>query len=120
MEYFPSHTLADELQGDIPLDIKRGIKIIFDVCRGISVAHQLNIVHRDLKPLNILINDQSISRFAHFEIRFRELTQIGQKGSTPTPGNFQNRSFHNNFVALRSVAWKVFSGLLPADFRAIF
>lgn len=31
MEYFPSHTLADELQGETPLNIKRGIKIIFDV-----------------------------------------------------------------------------------------
>ena len=39
----------------------------------------------DTKPVDfqrLLVN----SRFAHFEIRFRELTQIGQKGSTPTPG----------------------------------
>jgi hypothetical protein len=75
---------------------------------------------RSLNGSDVQFEKLRHSRFAHFEIRFRELTQIGQKGSTPTPGNFQNRSFHNNFVALHSVARNVFSGLLPADFRTIF
>ncbi len=53
-----------------------------------------------------IFREYSRLRFAHFERKFRALPQIGQKGSTSTPGESQNRSFHNNFVVLPSVAWK--------------
>jgi len=63
MEYFPSHTLASE---SLPLLIPRGLRIISDICKGMSVAHQANIVHRDLKPQNILINEHDLVKIVDF------------------------------------------------------
>jgi HEAT repeat protein len=124
MEYFPSHTLADELQGDTPLNIKRGIKIIFDVCRGISVAHQLNIVHRDLKPLNILINDQNMVKVVDFGVAAvtnhagTRLTRVGTLLGTPAyvaPEQVRSRSIdaRTDIYSLGVVMYEVFTGRPP-------
>jgi eukaryotic-like serine/threonine-protein kinase len=66
MEYFPSHSLSEEVRGRQPLPLQRGLQIILDVCRGMSVAHQAKVVHRDLKPPNILINDEGIVKIVDF------------------------------------------------------
>ncbi len=124
MEYFPSHTLADELQGEMPLNIKRGIKIIFDVCRGISVAHQLNIVHRDLKPLNILINDQSMVKVVDFGVAAvtnnagTRLTRVGTLLGTPAyvaPEQVRSRTIdaRTDIYSLGVVMYEVFTGRPP-------
>ncbi|ETW93407.1 MAG: hypothetical protein ETSY1_39400 [Candidatus Entotheonella factor] len=124
MEYFPSHTLADELQGERPINIKRGIKIIFDVCRGISVAHQLNIVHRDLKPLNILINDQSMVKVVDFGVAAvtnnsgTRLTRVGTLLGTPAyvaPEQVRSRAIdaRTDIYSLGVVMYEVFTGRPP-------
>jgi serine/threonine-protein kinase len=124
MEYFPSHTLADELQGDVPLNIKRGIKIIFDVCRGISVAHQLKIVHRDLKPLNILINDQSMVKVVDFGVAAvtnhagTRLTRVGTLLGTPAyvaPEQVRSRNIdaRTDIYSLGVVMYEAFTGSPP-------
>ncbi|ETX03748.1 MAG: hypothetical protein ETSY2_32680, partial [Candidatus Entotheonella gemina] len=124
MEYFPSHTLADELQGEKPINIKRGIKIIFDVCRGISVAHQLNIVHRDLKPLNILIDDQSMVKVVDFGVAAvtnhsgTRLTRVGTLLGTPAyvaPEQVRSRAIdaRTDIYSLGVVMYEVFTGRPP-------
>ncbi|PON17038.1 hypothetical protein C2W62_15340 [Candidatus Entotheonella serta] len=124
MEYFPSHTLADELQGEVPLNIKRGIKIIFDVCRGIGVAHQLNIVHRDLKPLNILIDDQSMVKVVDFGVAAvtnnagTRLTRVGTLLGTPAyvaPEQVCSRAIdaRTDIYSLGVVMYEVFTGRPP-------
>lgn len=124
MEYFPSHTLADELQGEVPLNTKRGIKIIFDVCRGISVAHQLNIVHRDLKPLNILIDDQSMVKVVDFGVAAAtnnagtRLTRVGTLLGTPAyvaPEQVRSRAIdaRTDIYSLGVVMYEVFTGRTP-------
>lgn len=66
MEYFHSHTLASDLKRGVPIAHERGLKIIQDVCCGMSVAHHANIVHRDLKPQNILLDDQDLVKIVDF------------------------------------------------------
>ena len=126
MEYFPSHTLADEIQGETPLDVQRGIKIIYDVCRGISVAHQLNIVHRDLKPLNILINDESMVKVVDFGVAAvtnhagTRLTRVGTLLGTPAyvaPEQVRSRNIdaRTDIYSLGVVMYEVFTGKTPYD-----
>ncbi len=57
MEYFPSHSLADELARKESLGFDRIVDIAVAVARGMAAAEQVGVVHRDLKPANILIND---------------------------------------------------------------
>ena len=68
MEYFPSHTLAAELSGDRPMPTEQAVRYGIDICRGMSVAHQMGIVHRDLKPANLLINDDRLLKIVDFGV----------------------------------------------------
>jgi len=124
MEYFTSHTLADEVQNETPLNIKRGIKIIFDVCRGISAAHQVDIVHRDLKPLNILINDQGLVKVVDFGVAAvtnqigTRLTRVGTLLGTPAyvaPEQVRSRMIdaRTDIYSLGVVMYEVFTGTPP-------
>jgi serine/threonine-protein kinase len=124
MEYFPSHTLADELEGGNPLQIKRGLKIIWDVCRGIGAAHQVNIVHRDLKPLNILINDQGVVKVVDFGVAAvtshmgTRLTRAGTLLGTPAyvaPEQVRSRAIdaRTDIYSLGVVMYESFTGRPP-------
>jgi serine/threonine-protein kinase len=124
MEYFPSHTLADELCDGTPLNIKRGLKIIWDVCRGIGAAHQVNIVHRDVKPLNILINDQNVVKVVDFGVSAvtsqigTRLTRAGTLLGTPTyvaPEQVRSRTIdaRTDIYSLGVVMYECFTGRPP-------
>jgi eukaryotic-like serine/threonine-protein kinase len=124
MEYFPSHTLADELRHGTPLNIKRGLKIIWDVCRGIGAAHQVNIVHRDVKPLNILLNDQNVVKVVDFGVAAvtsqmgTRLTRAGTLLGTPTyvaPEQVRSRAIdaRTDIYSLGVVMYECFTGRPP-------
>ncbi len=68
MEYFPSHTLAAEISAGQPIPIEQSVRYGIDICRGMSVAHQMGVVHRDLKPANILINDERLLKIVDFGV----------------------------------------------------
>jgi serine/threonine-protein kinase len=124
MEYFPSHTLADELDKGGALNVKRGLKIIWDVCRGIGAAHNVNIVHRDLKPLNILINDQDLVKVVDFGVAAvtsqmgTRLTRVGTLLGTPAyiaPEQVRSRTIdaRTDIYSLGVVMYEVFTGRQP-------
>ncbi len=66
MEYFPSHSLADEMAGNKILDMDRIVMIALQVCDGMSAAQKAHVIHRDLKPANVLINDQDNVKIVDF------------------------------------------------------
>ena len=122
MEYFPSHTLADELQHG-PLGIKRGLKIIWDICRGMSAAHRVGVVHRDLKPPNILINDDGLVKVVDFGLAAishsdARLTKTGIVLGTPTymaPEQVRARAIdtRTDIYSLGVIMYEVFTGRPP-------
>ncbi len=124
MEYFPGRTLDDEIIGSTPLSAKRGLKIMWAVCRGISAAHQANIVHRDLKPLNILINDQDMVKVVYFGVATlssrmeTRLTKVGTLLGTPAyiaPEQVRSRNIdvRTDIYSLGVVMYEVFTGKQP-------
>ena len=68
MEYFPSHTLSQEIVDDKPMELQRAIRFGIDLCTGMQVAHQAGVVHRDLKPANVLINDDGLLKIVDFGV----------------------------------------------------
>ncbi len=92
MEYFPSHSLADELRKNKgeTFDIQRAINLVCSICRGMAPAQLVNVVHRDLKPANILINDDDLVKIVDFGLAAAarkadsRLTKSGILVGTPT------------------------------------
>ncbi|MGE3535967.1 MAG: serine/threonine protein kinase [Candidatus Tectimicrobiota bacterium] len=55
LEHFPSHALSEELKHG-PLTVTRGLRISWDLCRGLNAIHQAGLVQRALTPEHILLN----------------------------------------------------------------
>jgi serine/threonine-protein kinase len=124
MEYFPSHNLDDELRQGTPLNLRRGLKIVWDICRGIGAAHQANVVHRDLKPPNILINDSGVVKIVDFGVAAvasdmtTRLTRVGTVLGTPSymaPEQVRCRAVdtRTDIYSLGVIMYEVFTGKKP-------
>jgi serine/threonine-protein kinase len=121
MEYFPSHTLSSEA---LPLPIPRGLNIIADICKGMSVAHQADIVHRDLKPHNILINEHDLVKIVDFGLAAgvsptdSRLTQRSARMGTPVymaPEQVRGGSVdpRTDIYSLGIIMYELFTGKTP-------
>jgi serine/threonine-protein kinase len=53
MEYAKGTSLADELNGPVP--VPRMIALLTQILRGLDHAHGVGLVHRDLKPDNVIL-----------------------------------------------------------------
>ncbi len=57
MELVRGKTLADILQEEGPLSVKRAANILHQTSIGLAAAHDLGFIHRDLKPSNLMVFD---------------------------------------------------------------
>jgi serine/threonine protein kinase len=124
MEYFPSHSLSDELQHQAPLALPRGLEIAFHVCSGMHAAHQAQIIHRDLKPANILINEAGLVKIVDFGLAAvsndtaSRLTRAGALLGTPlymAPEQVQNQTIDArvDIYSLGIIMYEIFTGTPP-------
>jgi serine/threonine-protein kinase len=124
MEYFCSHNLADELRGGQPLNVNHGIKIVWEICRGIAAAHQADVVHRDMKPPNILIDENRVVKIVDFGVAAvtsdmsTRLTRIGTVLGTPTymaPEQVRSRKIdaRTDIYSLGVIMYEMFTGKPP-------
>ena len=55
MEYVDGETLRDLLRREGPLQPKRAMEIVADICAALDFSHRHGIVHRDIKPANVML-----------------------------------------------------------------
>ncbi len=58
MELLEGKSLHDVFQDEAPIDWRRMIKIVAQMCTSLAEAHAQGIVHRDLKPENIHLENR--------------------------------------------------------------
>jgi len=68
MEYFPSHTLGQEIKKQEHMPIRKALGWAKDIATGMAEAHQAGVVHRDLKPANLLIDDDGLLKIVDFGV----------------------------------------------------
>src|SRR4029077_20134621 len=51
-----------------PMPIAEKLRIILQVCSGLSYAHKRDLVHRDIKPANIVILENGTAKIVDFGI----------------------------------------------------
>ena len=128
MEYFASHSLADELRDKrkqkATFDFKRGIHVISSICLGMAQAQTQGVVHRDLKPANILINDNDVLKIVDFGLAAAarkadsRLTKSGILVGTPTymaPEQVRGRTIDSrtDIYTLGIIMYEMFVGRAP-------
>jgi hypothetical protein len=55
MEYLPGQSLEELVERDGPLECRRAIHFVRQICGPLREAHQLGLIHRDIKPSNVLV-----------------------------------------------------------------
>ena len=95
MELVDGESLYDLIKREGQIEVGRAVRIITQVCDGVSVAHDAGIFHRDLKPGNIILlpsptdgGGESVKIIDFGIAKFREtdsdsLTGVGTVIGTP-------------------------------------
>lgn len=130
MEYVEGTALDAEVAKG-PLEPRRVVEILKQVCDGLAEAHQLGIVHRDLKPPNIVLGKKrdgtELAKILDFGIARAadkgqaadgKLTQLGMVVGTPMylapeqalAGALDERT---DIYALGCVAYELLTGKPP-------
>ena len=77
MEYIHGHTLAEIIRTDPQPPVSRKLKIIDELCDGLSFAHKMAIIHRDVKPANVMVEEEGGVKILDFGI-----ARIAESGMT--------------------------------------
>jgi serine/threonine protein kinase len=59
MEFLDGQTLAEVIERESPLPVKRVAYIGQQICSALFAAHERGIVHRDLKPENVFLTERA-------------------------------------------------------------
>jgi serine/threonine protein kinase len=105
------------------LDIDVSVKILDDVCLGISAIHAAGAVHRDVKPSNILLDAQLRGKVADFGVSAHSVGVAGAE-VVGTPGYMPPEAFHvgdkptrplpqSDVYSLGCIAYELFTGNHP-------
>lgn len=124
MEYLEGVSLDAIIASGRPMPIAEKLKIILQVCSGLSYAHKRDLVHRDIKPANIVILENGTAKIVDFGIARLGGNRLTRTGHVVGSLNYMSpeQLSGNIEVDLRTdvystgvVLYQLLTGVLPFD-----
>jgi serine/threonine-protein kinase len=122
MEFVPGEDLKSFIRRSGQLAVGTAIRIVKQVCEGLTEAHRLGIVHRDLKPSNIMIDKEGNVRIMDFGIarslKAKGITGAGVMIGTPeymSPEQVEGKEVdqRSDIYSLGVILYEMMTGRLP-------
>jgi serine/threonine protein kinase len=124
MEYLEGVSLDAIIASGRPMPMGEKLRIILQVCSGLSYAHKRDLVHRDIKPANIVILDNGTAKIVDFGIARLGGNRLTRTGHVVGSLNYMSpeQLGGNVEVDLRTdvystgvVLFQLVTGVLPFD-----
>src|SRR5918994_382696 len=77
MEFLAGETLQELIRHGARLSLARRLKLLEELCDGLSYAHRAGLVHRDIKPANLMVDAEGVLKILDFGI-----VRLEEGGST--------------------------------------
>jgi serine/threonine-protein kinase len=129
MELIRGQSGAEILREERMLDIRDGLSIVAQACRGLEYAHRNGVVHRDVKPGNLLRGEDGVVKLADFGIakaisEESSITQVGSVLGTaaylaPEQAAGEQAGPAADLYALGVVTYQFLSGRLPYEAQSL-
>lgn len=125
MEYVGGGNLGKQIHKISPeaLTFEESLRILVEICKGLSFAHRYGIIHRDLKPDNILLGEFGEIKISDFGLACSlsidmGLTDSGQTVGTPfymAPEQFRGEKVdrRTDIYSLGIMAYEMVVGRRP-------
>ena len=136
MEHLEGRNLAQLVRRDGPMEPKRAIHVMAQVCGALDEAHRAGIIHRDLKPENIFLTNQGgiqdypkVLDFGLAKVTEKQmrpgsmiLTREGMVFGTPefmSPEQARGKTLdpRSDIYSLGIILYELLSGKLPFEAR---
>ena len=130
LEYFPSHSLREELEEHGMLPVDAVMNIARQVISALEYAHHQKLLHRDIKPGNVLVDDTGRVKVVDFGLAkrlvdsaFTSHTTTGMQGTplfmAPELISGGRANFKSDIYSCAATLYRALTGRHPIEAKKL-